>query len=150
MKKTLVAALLGATLLGGGAYAASQDAPAPRAPMTKADANGDGILTRQEAIAAAAARFDRADADKNGQLTAAERQAARPHHGRGLGKHHRAGRGDRGAFRQQMLERFDTDKDGKLSDTERQAARAARKEMRGHGGHMPPPPADAPETPNGN
>lgn len=41
------------------------------------DADRDGVLTREEARAAALARFDRVDANKDGTLTVEERQAAR-------------------------------------------------------------------------
>ena len=51
-----------------------------------ADTDGDGKLSKAEALAAAAARFDRADANKDGFLTVEEMKAAR--HG------HRGGHGD--------------------------------------------------------
>ncbi len=137
MKKKIIAALLGASLLaGGGAYAAqqAQTNPAPRGPMMKADANNDGIVTREETLAGADARFAKTDANKDGQISAEERRAARPEH-RG-GKRHGFGGPGRGERRAQMLERFDADKDGKLSDAERQAARAAFSERRGERGAM--------------
>ena len=37
--------------------------------MMRADADGDGVLTRAEAIAEAGARFDRLDANHDGRLT---------------------------------------------------------------------------------
>lgn len=138
MKKTIAAALLGATLLGGGALAAVQDKPAPAA---RADANQDGVVTRQEALAAAEARFARADANKDGKLTAEERRAARPHH-RGHGGKHGMRGGDRGEMRAKMLQRFDADKDGKLSEAERSTMRAQMKEMRGHDRGRPAPSAN--------
>jgi hypothetical protein len=45
--------------------------------LSKADSNGDKILTQAEYRAAAETRFIAADTDKNGSLSAAERQAAR-------------------------------------------------------------------------
>ncbi|UZK66747.1 EF-hand domain-containing protein [Sphingomonas sp. M1-B02] len=168
MKKTLIAGLLGASLLGGAAVAGPQTTPPP-APMTKADANKDGVVTRAEAMAHAEARFAMADTDRNGQLSAEERKAMRGKHGArgagkgGHGKMHAgmmerfdadkdgtlspaerqaaqaARQGNRGEMRAKMLERFDTDKDGKLSPTEREAAREARKAMRGT---MPTPPTN--------
>lgn len=48
------------------------------------DANGDGKVSRDEALAAAAARFDRADADRDGFVTLDEMQRAR--HALGPGK----------------------------------------------------------------
>lgn len=128
MKKTLAAALLGATLLGGGAYAATQTAaPAAHGPM-RADTNKDGVITRAEAIAAAEARFAKADANKDGKLTGDELRAMRPHRGGHFGPGR--GMGQDGGMRAKLLERFDTDKDGKLSDSERVAAKAAREKMR--------------------
>lgn len=44
--------------------------------LRMADANGDGTLTKQEAVAGALKHFDMADADKDGKLTPAERKAA--------------------------------------------------------------------------
>lgn len=46
-------------------------------PNGKLDANNDGVITKEEFLAPALARFDRMDTDRNGVLTAAERQAAR-------------------------------------------------------------------------
>ena len=45
------------------------------------DTDGDGKISKAEALAAAAARFDRADANKDGFLTVEEMKAARPGHG---------------------------------------------------------------------
>ncbi|HEX7695703.1 MAG TPA: hypothetical protein VF409_14520 [Sphingomonas sp.] len=50
---------------------AAQTAPAP-----KGDADGDGVITRDEAMAQADARFDRLDTNKDGKLTPDE---LRPH-----------------------------------------------------------------------
>ena len=139
MKKKIVAALLGASLLaGGGAYAAQQARDgAPRDHMMQADANNDGIVTREEVLAGVDARFAKADTDKDGQLSADERRAAHPDRG---GRHHRFGGPGGGERHAKMLERFDADKDGKLSDSESQAARAAFRaqfgERRDGGGEM--------------
>jgi len=69
----LAAALASASFLGVALVGptAAQTAPAP-----KGDANGDGVLTRDEAMAQADARFDRLDANKDGKLTPDE---LRPH-----------------------------------------------------------------------
>lgn len=48
-----------------------------RGMLAAADANGDGIVTREEAGAAAARQFDRADANRDGTIDAAEREATR-------------------------------------------------------------------------
>lgn len=47
----------------------------PGRAMMRADANGDGVITRQEAIDEATKRFDRMDANHDGKLDAAELQA---------------------------------------------------------------------------
>lgn len=94
MKKTMIAALLGATLLTGGAVAAAQNDTQPqdaprhmmRDPMTMADVNNDGVVTRDEMIASVTARFAKLDTNKDGKITAEERQAARAAMGRGMGK----------------------------------------------------------------
>ena len=48
----------------------------PGMMLRMADANNDGAVTRDEALAAALKRFDKMDANKDGQVTKAERQAA--------------------------------------------------------------------------
>lgn len=48
------------------------------------DANGDGVVTRAEWVAAATAQFDRLDANHDGKLDASERPRRR-HGGRGHG-----------------------------------------------------------------
>ena len=49
------------------------------------DTDKDGKVSKAEALAAAAARFDRADADKDGVITEEERKAARHGHRGGHG-----------------------------------------------------------------
>jgi hypothetical protein len=71
--------------------------------LKAADANGDGVLTRDEALAFAAQRFDAVDANHDGQLTADEVRAS---------------------FQQKRAERWkklDSDGDGKVSLAEAQA-----------------------------
>ncbi|RYY26507.1 MAG: ca2+ sensor protein [Sphingomonadales bacterium] len=86
MKKTTIAALLGSALLTTGTIAtvqaqtSPQDAPKHRMmrdPMMMADTNKDGIVTRDETIAAVTARFAKLDANKDGKITVEERKAAR-------------------------------------------------------------------------
>lgn len=48
----------------------------PGMMLRMADANNDGAVTRDEALAAALKHFDTMDANKDGQVTKAERQAA--------------------------------------------------------------------------
>lgn len=49
-----------------------------RNPLTAADANKDGKVTREEFNAAGARRFTAADANKDGKLDSAEQAAMRP------------------------------------------------------------------------
>ena len=73
----------------GGAADAAQTPPPPGGPragmgmrmMQGADANNDGVITREEFLAAAGQRFDRLDTDRNGTLTGAEKMAARDDRG---------------------------------------------------------------------
>jgi hypothetical protein len=53
--------------------------------MRAADTNGDGVITRQEALAQAGERFDRMDTNHDGKLDATELAAMRrgPRGGRG-------------------------------------------------------------------
>ncbi|KQN26072.1 hypothetical protein ASE86_07895 [Sphingomonas sp. Leaf33] len=78
LKSLTAAALVGSVALGGLAYAqtATPAAPAPKA--AKADANGDGQVSRAEFIARAEASFARMDANRDGMLTAEERRAGKP------------------------------------------------------------------------
>jgi Ca2+-binding EF-hand superfamily protein len=135
MNRKIIAALLGASLLAGGAYAAQQSQPqapqAPRGPMMHADANNDGIVTREEVLAQVEARFAKQDANKDGQVSADERRAARPHRGRGMNDR-RLDATNRFA---PILERFDADKDGKLSDAERATARTTLSAEKGTKGN---------------
>lgn len=67
---TLALSLLAAPVL-------AQDAPPPPGGpgprgggmMMRADTNGDGVITRDEALAQAAQRFDRMDLNHDGKLT---------------------------------------------------------------------------------
>lgn len=75
-----------ATMAAGGiAFASMQGG---MGPMGRADANGDGKVTRAEFVGAAEARFVRLDANGDGALVAAE--MPRRKGGRGHGR-----RGDR-------------------------------------------------------
>ena len=77
MKTVIRAFALGVSALAAAtAIAASaQDMPPPRGPggaMMRADANGDGIVTRAEALAEAGTRFDRMDANHDGKIDQSE------------------------------------------------------------------------------
>ena len=151
---------------------AAQTAPAP-----KGDADGDGVTTRDEAMAQADARFDRMDANKDGKLTADEMRPRAPMADAGAGASPpppadaaapppaAAGRGermfarldangdgaiDRNEFRAQAARRFDrldANKDGKIDAAERQAARDAMEQMRGRRGNGGDMPPPPPPAP---
>lgn len=75
MSKAFLTFALGATALAAPfATASAQDMRqrGPGAAMMRADANGDGIVTRAEALAEAGARFDRMDANHDGKIDQAE------------------------------------------------------------------------------
>ncbi|MEG3165932.1 hypothetical protein U1701_15140 [Sphingomonas sp. PB2P19] len=71
MRKAILSLALGASAFTA---AAAQDMPmrGPGAAMMRADANGDGIVTRAEALAEAGVRFDRIDANHDGKIDQAE------------------------------------------------------------------------------
>ncbi|MFT3926125.1 MAG: EF-hand domain-containing protein [Myxococcales bacterium] len=111
--------------LTGASLAAAQ--PGHGGRFEKFDTNGDGVVTSQEAEAAALAHFSEADANKDGKVTADERKAA---HERKRDEHF----SDRDANDNGVLERsevprmpeefftkLDTDKSGGLSQVEMQA-----------------------------
>ncbi|MBB4097357.1 hypothetical protein [Sphingomonas kyeonggiensis] len=71
----LVAATLAGVLVtvaAGGIAFASMDHGMRMGPFARADANGDGVVTRAEWIAAANARFDKFDTNKDGKLVVGE------------------------------------------------------------------------------
>ena len=70
----LAAALASASFM---AVALVGPTAAQTAPAARGDANGDGVLTRDEAMAQADARFDRLDTNKDGKLTPDEMQPRR-------------------------------------------------------------------------
>jgi hypothetical protein len=83
MKKVILAFTLGASIASA---ASAQDGPPLRGPgvgMMHADTNGDGIVTRAEALAEASARFDRIDANHDGKLDRPELAAMPMRRGRG-------------------------------------------------------------------
>jgi hypothetical protein len=71
----LAAALASASFM---AVALVGPTAAQTAPGARGDANGDGVLSRDEAMAQADARFDRLDVNKDGKLTPDEMQPRRP------------------------------------------------------------------------
>lgn len=131
MKRFIIAAALSATTIAGAAIAQSP-APANNAAprgMTAADANGDGIITRAEATAAADAMFARMDKNCDGKLSADERPGRRGAE---------AGDITQQQFRERFLQRFDradANKDGRLDQTERQNMWGKRGDRRGGMAH---------------
>lgn len=103
-------------LIGGGAVATAAIAAAVAfaAPgqMGKADANGDGSLSKAEVTAMANSHFTKMDFNADGQIDAADREAK-----------HKAKFGE-----------IDTDKNGSISEAEFTAAHAARMAERGERG----------------
>jgi len=172
MKKQLFAAVFAALMTGVPYAAYAQEAPPPPGPggpggmMMRADANHDGILTREEMLADVDQRFSSMDTNHDGKIDAAERDAARQATmarrdgdggGRGWGGRRGGGDGDitLDEQRAQATRRFDmadANHDGKIDQAERDAMRERMMQMRGPDGRRgpPPPPADAPATPNGN
>lgn len=172
MKKTIIAAALGVTLLVGGvSFAAAQDAPPPPGGgmLMRADNNHDGIITRDELLADVAQRFAKMDANHDGKITIEERDAARQammarRGGDGpaggvRGMRRTDGNGDGSVTldqqRAQATRRFDMidgNHDGKIDQAEQETIRSrmmARGDRRGPPPGDMPPPADAPKAPSG-
>ena len=103
----------------------------------RADANNDGVVTREEFAASRVAEFARLDANHDGELSRDEMRAGRHWGGRGEdggGRGDRLARldanGDGNISRQEfeagpsgMFDRLDTNHDGVISAQEREAAR---------------------------
>jgi EF hand len=99
--------------LGAGALALALGAAAFALPAmgerSKADADGNGVISKTEAMAKADARFAAMDANDDGQLTS----------------------DDRASRVKKRFAEMDGDKNGAVSEAEFMAADAARKEWRG-------------------
>jgi hypothetical protein len=132
MKRLLLIAALAGTAVSGTAIAqiaSPTPAPARHGPGA-ADTNGDGVITRAEATAAADALFARFDTNHDGKVSAAERP----------GKHG-PDKPDmsREQFREKALKRFDladANKDGRVDQAERQNLRGKHGRGGGRGDRM--------------
>lgn len=121
MKKVALGLSAGALALGGFAYAqGGPGGPGRHGPMM--DADGDGVVTRAEAQASAAAMFTRMDVNKDGKIDAADREARRTQR------------------KEEMFARLDTDKNGSISKAEFMAAKGPGDGRRGGPGMDGPPP----------
>ena len=92
------------TLAAATAFAVAPDMTA----KVKADADGNGIVSKTEAVAAADARFAKMDANGDGKISVEDRSAMTKKH----------------------FTDMDTDKNGSISETEFNAAHAERMAMR--------------------
>lgn len=136
MTRSLLLAALAASTLAGGATAQTVPMATKQRPhgaaQRAADLDRDGVVTRQEATAAADRRFAAMDANRDGTVTRQERRADRDTRKRERSDANRPGprQGDQqltqAAFRERALRRFDrvdTDHDGRITAQEREAAR---------------------------
>ncbi|MCX7864901.1 MAG: EF-hand domain-containing protein [Novosphingobium sp.] len=94
MKGFAISFSLAALSIAGPAYAAHHEG------FPKPDSNGDGVVTRSEAQAHAAAMFARLDANKDGQIDEADRAMLREQ------------------MRSRMFARLDADNNGSISRAE--------------------------------
>ncbi|MGH6952391.1 MAG: hypothetical protein ACREH4_16125, partial [Vitreimonas sp.] len=106
----LLAALGFAAFAGAAGVALAHDSETGRHGLFQADANTDGVLTRQEFDAGRTAHFTRLDANSDGQLSREEMRAMRGE------RHHRGGRGGRGGMH--GLRGADANNDGNITRDE--------------------------------
>lgn len=163
MRKTTtvaaLAALIGASTLGGMALAHGRSGDGPAAMLTQMDANGDGAITMEEISLFHANQFEAADTDGNGALSKEELLAARDKArsdraaagmDRMISRLDENGDGEIGIDEQKagdrmtrMFERLDADKDGTISAEELKEAKAKRggrggkRHGKGHGHGKP-------------
>ena len=165
MRSVLISMMAAGGLLATAATAQT----APQAPaatprhggLLRADANGDGTITRAEVVAQAQARFDAMDTNHDGTVTPEERAAARAamwaKRGGEAGDAPMAGRGGGGGGRSltradalaragARFDRMDTNHDGKLDAAEIAASRAAM--HHGRRGGMAPEAGATPGSPD--
>lgn len=143
MRKIILGLALASSVLAGGIATAqtAQIQPHPAAErdagprphhrgggLMRADANNDGVVTRDEARAAADALFARFDRNNDGRLTADEMPRR---HARAEAKPGREV--SRAQFERRALRRFDridANKDGQIAKAEIRDFRLARKQQR--------------------
>lgn len=115
-RKLMISSAIAGLMMGGAAAIADGAIAAPMSHgLLKADANGDGNLTRTELIASLDKHFAEFDRNGDGKITAEERKAARDTR---FAEHFKA---------------MDKDGNGQLSMAEMQAAHEARKDAHGEG-----------------
>ena len=128
-KRTLIAALFLVPALGF----AADNATAPKGERSshfkKADADGNGTLSRAEAdksVPRLAKKFDLIDADKDGQLSRDEMKAWKKTHKHA---HKKGNKADRQARAAERFKHADANGDGKIShaEAEKNAPRLAKK-----------------------
>jgi hypothetical protein len=138
MNRLFLAAMLagaGFTAIAVVGPTAAQTAPGPRG-----DANGDGVITHDEAMAQADARFDRMDVNKDGKLTPDEMRPRGPMRGGDMPPPAAAAATDgttppapagagRGMMGERMFARLDTNGDGVIDRSEFRAQAERRFEM---------------------
>ena len=124
MRKLMLAAIGLAALVSACGMAQAEGDQAPNAPtdghgrggfLMRADANNDGVVTRQEFDASRVAEFSRLDTSRDGQLSRDEMRAGR--HWGGRGGPDGGGHGGPGGHRLDPT-RFDTNHDGAISRQE--------------------------------
>jgi Ca2+-binding EF-hand superfamily protein len=123
-------ALVGAGLLASPAQAQ----PRHEGGFQRADANADGVVTREEFRSQRLAQFEFIDTNKDAALSQAELDVARQHPMGARRPPQQREREPRGDIRrdqfvkapQPMIERYDRNRDGQVSAAEIEADRAAR------------------------
>lgn len=128
-KRTLVAALFLVPALGFAADNATAPKGAHGSYFSKADTDGNGMLSRAEvekSLPRLAKQFERIDTNKDGQLSRDELKAAKKAHKHAHRKGHKADRQTKAAER---FRHADTDGDGAISraEAEKNAPRLAKK-----------------------
>lgn len=130
MAAAVVVGMVGLVTVSGAASA--EEPPGPRGVerVFRADANNDGLVTKDEVRTALANAFDRMDADQDGFFTQADRGARqqRPGHGDRMAEWDADGDGkiSRQEFVDRdfgMFDRLDVNKDGAIDRTEASQAR---------------------------